>query len=64
MNNLELILNDLKQHHRDRQALLYYYVNNRLTESLKAYYSELNDSITFLDNKDAVKVAKSINKYE
>ena len=64
MTNLEQIQNDLNNYHRNKQALLIYYVNKRLNDSLKSYYSDLLTSVRFLNTKDGIKLIHGINKYE
>lgn len=64
MTNLEQVQNDLNNYHRNKQALLIYYVNKRLNDSLKSYYSDLLTSVKFLNTKDDIKLIHGINKYE
>ena len=64
MTNLECILKELNLYHRNRKILLYNYINKRLTESLQSYYSELQDSVNFLNSKEDIRIMSSINKYE
>ena len=38
------------------------YINERLNNSLKTYYKELGDAIKYLEDKDAMNVARKLNK--
>ena len=61
-NNLIMIKKDLSEHHRDKQTLLSGCIKDRLAQSLKTYYKELKDSYMYLERKDELKLAKTINK--
>ena len=56
------IKQELEKHDRDKNSLLQYYINNRLSQSLRSYYKELNDSYNYLDRKDSLKTLKQLNK--
>lgn len=60
IHELNLILNDTKNHHRDKSFLIEYYINERLTKSLMSYYKDLSTSVDFLDRKDNLKVLKTL----
>ena len=64
VNNLQEALDDMKVHHRNKNVLLYNYINDRLNKSLKTYYEELTDSVSYLNNKDELKIMKRLNNYE
>jgi len=61
MNNLELIIKELDNYKRNKEQLMYKYINDRLTKSLNSYYKELRDSVNFLNSKEELKIIKKIN---
>lgn len=46
--HLQNIKQDLKNHHRPKGQLITFYVQTRLNQSLKAYYSDLSNSAHYL----------------
>lgn len=61
MNNLELIIKELDNYKRNKEQLMYKYINDRLTKSLNSYYKELSDSVNFLNSKEELNIIKKIN---
>ena len=61
MNNLQIILEDLKLHKNPKENLLYSYINKRLNKSLLSYYKELQTSIKFLNLKQDNVVMNGLN---
>ena len=64
MNNLECILKDLNQHKRNKNELIIFYINERLTKSLKSYYDELSVAVNYLNKKDEISLLRKMNRYE
>ena len=58
------IIKDLNAHKRDKAKLMEYYVNERLNKSLKTYYEEMDRISKYLADKDALNVARKLNKEE
>ena len=56
------IINDLNTRHRDKNFLLEYYVQNRLTESVESYYKELRNNFESLTNKNTIYSLKKVLK--
>lgn len=55
-NELINIKHDLSKRHRDKNSLLLMYVQSRLNESLKSYYSDLSKSASYLANRNPTNV--------
>lgn len=62
IDTLNGMVNDLNSYKRDNSGLLEMYINDRLNKSLKTYYKELNQTIEYLNSKDALNVAKKMNR--
>ena len=61
--NILNIQKELLNYHRDRDKLFYFYVNDRLNKSIKTYYKELSNSVSYLENRKKInKILKNINK--
>ena len=56
------LLEDMKYYHRDKEKLLPMYINERLNDSLQVYYKELSNTVSYLSDKDKLRVLKSLNK--
>lgn len=54
------IRKDLSFYRRDKKELKKLYIEERLSQSLKSYYKELNDSYTYLRYQDEKKVVKDL----
>ena len=54
------IRKDLSFYRRDKKELKKLYIEERLSQSLKCYYKELNDSYTYLRYQDEKKVVKDL----
>lgn len=63
-NNLDQALEDMSRFHRNKDSLIYAYINDRLNKSLKSYYSELTESVEYLNSKDDLRIAKRLNNDE
>ena len=61
-DELATIITDLKKYKRDKKSLMETYVNQRLNQSLRTYYRELSEAIKYLEDKDAMNVARKLNK--
>lgn len=59
---LKDMLNELKGYKRDKNVLMEGYINDRLNKSLKSYYSEISDSLTYLQTKSSANVMRKANK--
>lgn len=59
---LKDMLNELKGYKRDKNVLMEGYINDRLNKSLKSYYSEVSDSLTYLQTKSSANVMRKANK--
>lgn len=62
IEKLYTILNELSLYKRSRQDLRLFYVNKRLIESLKSYYSSINNDYKYLNKKDSSKVFKQLGR--
>ena len=62
INELNSMLEDLSKHHRSRETLLKSYIIDRLNASVESYYHDLLISFNYLKEKDALKLAKKMNK--
>ena len=56
--NLQTIKNSVKCYKRDRDGLMKYYIDKRLSESLVSYFKTLNSSVYALTISDPEKVMK------
>ena len=56
------IAKELKEHKRDKKALLEMYIEKRLNDSLSVYYKELSNSVNYLEYKNSIKVMRKLNK--
>ena len=56
------MLDDLSKYKRNKQDLMEFYVNERLSKSLEVYYSELYNSLNYLIYKNDLRVLKTYNK--
>ena len=61
-NRLLEIKKELRKYHRDRQFLEKYYINKRLHDSLISYYSDLEDSIKYLNNRQSENIFKKFGE--
>ena len=59
-SNLYNIQADLKEHHRPRNQLLEYFIQQRLAQSLHTYYKEISTSTQYLSSKNPVRVIKEL----
>lgn len=55
------ILNELDLYKHEKSYLIQTYISHRLEQSLEEYYRRLNQSVTFLKNKNSVKVLRNLN---
>ena len=55
-------LTELQQHKRNKEDLILLYVNNRLETSLVNYYSDLQDSINYLERRRELNLMKKMNR--
>lgn len=62
LNILYGFLNDLSHYKRDKNDLMEFYINDRLSKSLEVYYSKLYNSLSYLIKKDDLRVLKTFNK--
>ena len=66
MNDTELtikcMLKDCAKHHRSKEKLLAFYIQERLDKSVKSYYSELIYSCNRLSQFNELSVAKKMLK--
>lgn len=60
-NNLNEILDDLSNHHRNKDDLKLSYLNERLNKSLSTYYKEITKTFEYLAYRDDDKLMR---KYE
>ena len=58
--NLNLVLQDLQRHKRERATLLPMYIQLRLNKSLLTYYKQLASSMRYYDRKDELKILKNL----
>lgn len=63
-SNLLEIKKELTNHHRGKVQLSQFYLQERLSESLKTYYKEIKNSYMYLEQRNEFKVIKKLNKYE
>lgn len=61
---LKSILYDVQSHKRDRNELKKMYIQERLSKSLMTYYSETEDSIQYLTDKDGLNLMRKLNRIE
>ena len=54
--------NDMKKYHRNKKELDIYYINKRLNESLNSYYSELECSLKYLNNRHPENIIKKLGE--
>lgn len=59
-NILCVMQNDCNRHHRDKKYLIKYYIEKRLLESLSAYYSDIEKSVSYLENRKAENVVRKM----
>lgn len=59
---LNKMLKDLSAHKRDKNYLLEFYIQKRLSSSLSAYYKSITYDEDYLSRLDSVKVMKKMNK--
>ena len=57
---LNSMLDDIKNHQRDKNTLLQNYIQIRLEAGLKSYYSSLMSSLKTLEKYDEKKVLKKL----
>lgn len=62
MDNLLEILNELRNHHREKSSIMEQCVNERLKKSLVTYYKEVTQSMEFLSKKDELRIMKKMNR--
>lgn len=62
LNILYGFLEDLSKYKRNKQDLLEFYINDRLSKSLEVYYSELYNNLNYLISKNDLRVLKTFNK--
>lgn len=60
-NNLNEILCELNEHHRDKSTLKLFYLNERLNKSLSTYYHEITKTFEYLSYRNDDNLIK---KYE
>ena len=53
------MLDSLSEHKRNRKQVLIDSINDRLNNSLNVYYSELENSLSYLNSKDSFRVIKN-----
>ena len=56
------ILNDLKQHQRDRSTIMEESVQERLNKSLNEYNKSIADSYNYLTYRNSLRVMKKLNR--
>lgn len=57
------ILNDLNKYgQKSKHELLKSYIADRLNKSVATYYKEINISMNYLRDKDAMNLARKLNK--
>ena len=56
------MLDELSTHHRTKEELDLYYVNARLTTSLKNYYDDLSKDAEYLENREETKLLRKLSK--
>lgn len=54
---------DMKKYHRNKEDLEKYYIYKRLNESLKSYYSDLEYSLKYLDNRQPENILRKMGDY-
>ena len=59
---LDSMLLDLSKHKRNRDELMHYYVNMRLSKSLEVYYKELSENLDYLAGKNGLRVLRQLNR--
>lgn len=59
---LNKMLLDLKSHNRDKNYLLEFYIQKRLSNSLSEYYKSIAYDEDYLSRLDSIKVMKKMNK--
>lgn len=57
---LDIILNDIQSHKRDKNTLMQMYIEDRLNKSLVTYYKEISKSVEFLNSKDPIKMNRRL----
>lgn len=57
---LDIILNDIQSHKRDKNTLMQMYIEDRLNKSLVTYYKEISESVEFLNSKDPIKMNRRL----
>lgn len=58
--HLYQIQHDLSQHHRPKESLLEYFVQQRLTQSLRTYYKEVSNSAQYLSSRNPIRIVKEL----
>jgi hypothetical protein len=53
----------MKKYHRNKEDLEKYYIYKRLNESLKSYYSDLEYSLKYLDNRQPENILRKMGDY-
>lgn len=56
------ILNDLKQHQRDRSTIMEESVQERLNKALNEYNKSIADSYNYLTYRSSLRVMKKLNR--
>ena len=62
LQRLYCFLDDLSKHKRDRDKLMEFYINDRLSKSIEVYYKELYNSLNYLVSKNNIRVLREFNK--
>lgn len=60
ISELNEMLEDLRKYKRPKEELAEMYVTERLSKSLNTYYKTVRDSLSYLTDKNALKVAKKM----
>ena len=60
--NIQSLLEDLCNHHRNREDIIYEAVSKRLDKSLQSYNDELEDSLKYLKNRKPDRLMRKLNK--
>ena len=58
--NLQIMLDELQEYKRPKNELMKFYIQERLTESLRTYYKQVNDSLKFYKQKDELRIIKNL----
>ena len=60
--NIQSLLEDLCNYHRNREDIIYEAVSKRLDKSLQSYNDELEDSLKYLKNRKPDRLMRKLNK--